>query len=178
MKYQAYEHYKDSGVDWLGKIPTHWDLLPSLALVENINQKNSKNEYDNYLSLMANIGIIKYEDKGDIGNKKPDDLSKCKIVKKGQLVINSMNFAIGSFDMSPYDGICSPVYIVLQSKNDVFLERFALRVFENSFFQKYLATFGNGILEHRSAIGWDDIKNKKIGVPPLDEQKKFLDFLD
>ncbi len=69
---------------------------------------------------MANIGVIKYEDKGDVGNKKPDDLSKCKIVRKGQLVINSMNYAIGSYGMSPYDGICSPVYIVLQAKKMFF----------------------------------------------------------
>ena len=46
---------------------------------------------------MANVGVIKYEDKGDVGNKKPDDLSKCKIVKAGNLVINSMNYAIGSY---------------------------------------------------------------------------------
>ena len=103
---------------------------------------------------------------------------KCKIVRKGQLVINSMNYAIGSYGMSPYDGICSPVYIVLQAKKDTFLERFALRVFENTPFQKYLATFGNGILEHRAAINWEDIKNKYVPLPTLNEQKNILDFLD
>jgi len=89
-----------------------------------------------------------------------------------------MNYAIGSYGMSPYDGICSPVYIVLQAKKDTFLERFALRVFENTPFQKYLATFGNGILEHRAAINWEDIKNKYVPLPTLNEQKNILDFLD
>ncbi len=59
-----------------------------------------------------------------------------------------------------------------------FLERFALRIFENTPFQKYLATFGNGILEHRAAINWEDIKNKYVPLPTLDEQKNILDFLD
>lgn len=177
-KYQAYAEYKGSEVEWLGNVPQHWALVPCRAVVDHIVEKNSNNAFDNYLSLMANIGVIKYEDKGDVGNKKPDDLSKCKIVRKGQLVINSMNYAIGSYGMSPYDGICSPVYIVLQAKKDIFLERFALRVFENTPFQKYLATFGNGILEHRAAINWEDIKNKYVPLPTLNEQKNILDFLD
>lgn len=177
-KYQKYAEYKESGVEWLGEIPSHWDGVPCRSVVEHIVEKNTNNSSDNYLSLMANIGVIRYEDKGDIGNKKPEDLSKCKIVKKGQLVINSMNYSIGSFGMSSYDGICSPVYIVLQSKINVYLERFALRVFENSSFQKYLAKFGNGILEHRSAINWDDIKDKYIPLPSLKEQKSILLFLD
>lgn len=177
-KYEKYAEYKDSGVEWLGDIPSHWQSVPCKGVVEHIVEKNTDNALSNYLSLMANVGVIRYEDKGDIGNKKPEDLSKCKIVRKGQLVINSMNYSIGSYGMSPYDGICSPVYIVLQSLSGVYLERFALRIFENSFFQKYLSTFGNGILEHRSAINWDDIKGKYVPLPPLDEQKNILNFLD
>ena len=177
-KYQKYTEYQDSGIEWLGDIPSHWQSVPCRGVVEHIVEKNTDNALSNYLSLMANVGVIRYEDKGDIGNKKPEDLSKCKIVRKGQLVINSMNYSIGSYGMSPYDGICSPVYIVLQSLSGVYLERFALRIFENSFFQKYLSTFGNGILEHRSAINWDDIKGKYVPLPPLDEQKNILNFLD
>ncbi|MGB0992064.1 MAG: restriction endonuclease subunit S, partial [Akkermansiaceae bacterium] len=66
--------------------------------------KNEGARDQNYLSLMANIGVVRYEDKGDVGNKKPDDLTKCKIITVGDLVINSMNYAIGSYGMSPYSG--------------------------------------------------------------------------
>ncbi|WP_318504330.1 restriction endonuclease subunit S [Photobacterium leiognathi] len=159
-------------------VPTGWDILPCRAAVKNISEKNDDSRIQNYLSLMANVGVIRYEDKGDIGNKKPDDLSKCKIVKKGNLVINSMNYAIGSYGMSDFDGVCSPVYIVLDANTDVIEQRFALRVFENSPFQKYLATFGNGILAHRAAINWDDIKGAYIPIPPKCEQRKILHFLD
>ena len=127
---------------------------------------------------MANIGVIRYEDKGDVGNKKPDDLTKCKIVKQGNLVINSMNYSIGSYGMSPYDGVCSPVYVVLDPNVNKVERRFALRLFENRSFQKYIASFGNGILEHRAAIGWDDIKGAYIPLPPKEDQKKILAFLD
>ncbi len=154
---QAYLEYKESNIPWLGHIPSHWQILPCRAIVINQTQKNDGAEIQEYLSLMANIGVIRYEDKGDVGNKKPDDLSKCKIVKKGNLVINSMNYAIGSYGMSPYDGVCSPVYIVLEPNEHVIERRFALRIFENKPLQKHLALLGNGILEHRAAIKWDDL---------------------
>jgi len=127
---------------------------------------------------MANVGIIRYEDKGDVGNKKPDDLSKCKIVKRGDLVINSMNYGIGSYGLSPLDGICSPVYIVLDPKDDVIVERFVLRIFEEKEFQTFAQSFGNGILAHRSAIGWDYLKNILVALPPIPEQILLASFLD
>jgi type I restriction enzyme S subunit len=127
---------------------------------------------------MANVGVIRYEDKGDIGNKKPDDLAKCKIVRKGNLVINSMNYGIGSYGLSPYNGVCSPVYIVLQPKPSEIETQYALRVFEEKEFQSYAQSFGNGILAHRSAIGWDDLKNISIALPPLREQTQIARFLD
>jgi type I restriction enzyme S subunit len=127
---------------------------------------------------MANVGVIRYEDKGDVGNKKPDDLAKCKVVRPGNLVINSMNYGIGSYGLSPYSGVCSPVYIVLNPLKDVVDKRYALRVFEDKQFQAWAQSFGNGILAHRSAIGWDDLKNIKVALPPLVEQKILSRFLD
>ncbi|GIU23065.1 restriction endonuclease subunit S [Shewanella schlegeliana] len=177
-KQHEYSEYQSTGIAWCGKVPAHWSLVPCRAAVDHIVEKNHDGKVQNYLSVMANVGVIPYEEKGDIGNKKPDDLSKCKLVRKGQLVINSMNYSIGSYGMSDYDGVCSPVYIILQANTDTLHKRFALRVFENTPFQKHLATFGNGILAHRAAIGWDDIKGQYIPVPPMEEQEKILHFLD
>ena len=173
-----YSSYTKTDINWITEFPSHWKLFPCRSIVEHIVEKNENAKIQNYLSLMANIGVIRYEDKGDVGNKKPEDLSKCKIVRKGQLVINSMNYSIGSYGMSPYDGVCSSVYIILEAKEEVLLNRYALRIFENTAFQKYLSTFGNGILAHRSAIGWDDIKGAYIPLAPMDEQKSILKFLD
>lgn len=173
-----YSEYKESRVPWLGKIPSHWKLLPCRAIVDNQVEKNDTGKIEEYLSLMANIGVVRYEEKGDVGNKKPEDLTKCKLVKQGNLVINSMNYAIGSYGMSPFNGVCSPVYIVLEPKEQIVERRYALRLFENKPMQKHLAQLGNGILQHRAAIKWDDIKPQAVPVPPLEEQRAILYFLD
>ena len=178
MSFPRYPEYKPSGVEWLGEVPGHWEVLPCRAIVHERTAKNEGAACMDYLSLMANIGVIPYAEKGDVGNKKPEDVSKCKIVTRGDFVINSMNYGIGSYGLSDYDGVCSPVYIVLKPQNDVVESRFAFRIFENRSFQTYAQSFGNGILEHRCAINWDILKPIGVGVPPMVEQKAILAFLD
>lgn len=178
MSFPRYEEYKDSGLDWLGAVPAHWNVPPCRAIVTERSKRNDDGICEDYLSLMANIGVIPYADKGDIGNKKPEDLSKCKMVHEGDFVINSMNYYIGSYGISPYNGVCSPVYIVLTPRNDVVDSRFAFRIFEDDHFQEYAQSFGNGILEHRRSINWDILKTIPVPVPPPDEQHAIASFLD
>ena len=122
---------------WTHSVPDSWRVLPCRGIVVEKTKKNEDLSDENYLSLMANLGVIPYEEKGDVGNKKPDDLTKCKLVKKGDLVINSMNYGIGSYGLSSLDGVCSPVYIVLRPIENIVHERYALRIFESKLFQKY-----------------------------------------
>jgi type I restriction enzyme S subunit len=178
MSFPRYPAYKDSGVEWLGEVPEHWDVLPCRGIVDERNVKNEGAACQDYLSLMANVGIIPYEEKGDVGNKKPEDLGKCKLVRKGDFVINSMNYGIGSYGVSGYDGVCSPVYIVLIPKEEKVRPGFAFRIFEDKTFQSHAQSFGNGILAHRCTIGWDIIKGIGVPVPSSHEQERILQFLD
>jgi len=175
---KQYLEYKDSELEWFGEMPSDWKISSCRAIVFERNIRNDKNQSENYLSLMARIGVVPYEEKGNIGNKKPNDLKKCKIVNIGDFVINSMNYYIGSYGMSEYFGICSPVYIVLSPNKSIIEPKFAFRIFENSTFQKLAQSYGNGILEHRRMINWDILKNIKIPLPPLDMQRKIVAYLD
>lgn len=178
MNWPVYPAYTSSGVDWIGEVPLSWKIAPVRAAMLESDVRNAGENNTNYLSLMANVGVIPYAEKGDIGNKKPDDLTKCKIVRRNDFVINSMNYQIGSYGVSEYDGVCSPVYIVLQHRPAVVELRFALRIFETKSFQKYAQSFGNGILEHRRAINWASLKALRITIPPIADQRKIIKFLD
>ena len=178
MSFPRYSKYKDSNVDWFKLVPSHWSIESCRSVFLERNERNDPLVSEDYLSLMANVGVMPYEEKGDVGNKKPEDLGKCKQVHEGDLVINSMNYGIGSYGLSKYRGVCSPVYIVLTPKKHKIEERFAFRILETKQFQKYAQSFGNGILEHRAAINWDTLKNIGIPTPPIEEQRLILNFLD
>ena len=178
MSLPKYSEYKKTNVDWLSEVPAHWNIQSCRGVLTDRNERNEPLINENYLSLMANIGIILYEEKGDVGNKKPEDLGKCKQVYPGDLVINSMNYGIGSYGLSKHRGVCSPVYIVLTPKLNKVEERYAFRILEIKKFQQYAQSFGNGILEHRASISWDILKNIGLPLPSIEEQRKILQFLD
>src|SRR5690606_26818865 len=119
IKPKPYLSYRDSGDAWLGQIPSHWSVLRGSAFLYEKKRKNENLQSENYLSLMAGRGVIPYAEKGDVGNKKPDDLTKCKMVEAGDFVVNSMNFSIGSYGISKHYGICSPVYVVMSHNDEV-----------------------------------------------------------
>lgn len=177
MSLSAYSEYKPSDAAWLGDIPKHWSLESLRGQFEELKDKNVGALDQNYLSLVAGRGVMPYAEKGEMGNKKPDDLEKCKLVKAGNFVINSMNFGIGAFGVSAHDGVCSPVYVVLEPSEPRSL-RYLRWIFDNPGFREVAQSFGNGILAHRAAIGWDDLKLMKIGVPPIEEQEAIATFLD
>ena len=152
-------------------------LSPVRSALTERTQKNTE-ECSSYLSLMANKGVIPYAEKGDVGNKKPDDLSKCKVVQVGDFVINSMNFMIGSFGRSKYAGICSPVYIVASPNSLDFDPRFVMYIFQLPTFQSHVGRLGTGLLAHRMAVGWDELKGQLIPAPPLPTQTAIADYLD
>jgi len=174
---QRYAEYKDSGVDWLGEIPAEWETAPIRSLFTESRKKNRKLEDSNYLSLVAGVGVIPYAEKGDVGNKMPEDLSNCKIVAPNDFVLNSMNFGIGSFGRSKYQGVCSSVYVILKGLDITQLSYFE-RVFQQPLFQKFSQSLGNGILAHRCAIGWDELKNERFPVPSSNEVNAIAEFLD
>jgi type I restriction enzyme S subunit len=161
---------KHSGVDWLGDVPADWETSPLRSLMNLRNERNNAYQSDNYLSLMANVGIIPYAEKGDVGNKAPEDLGKCKIVSKGDFVLNSMNFGIGSFGVTNYEGILSPVYLVLRPILREVNYSYFSNLFMTSLFREYAQMFGSGILEHRSAIPWEKLKTIVLPLPPRIEQ--------
>lgn len=163
---------------WFDALPHDWTVKPVRVALAEKDEKNESAKCVNYLSLVSGIGIIPYAEKGDVGNKKPDDLSKCKLVAEGDFVINSMNFLIGAFGRSPFNGICSPVYIVAEPNQQEFDPRFLMRVFQVREFQRHVGRLGNGILELRMAIGWHELKNQGIPAPPIAEQTRIANFLD
>jgi type I restriction enzyme S subunit len=148
-------------------------------LVRLRNEKNDPIRISQVLSLTAARGVIRYEEKGAIGNNASEDISRYSIVREGDIVVNSMNVIIGSVGLSKYDGVLSPVYYVLTPlENGLIDMRFLAYHFQIQSFQKSLIKIGNGILDHRMKIPWINLKAEKIALPPIEEQRRIADYLD
>ena len=142
-------------------------------------ERNNPVRVTQILSLTAARGVIPYEEKGDIGNKASEDISRYSIVRHGDLVLNSMNVIIGSVGLSKYEGALSPVYYVLTPVDETKVDRrFLAYHFKIREFQRQLIRLGYGILDHRLRIPWISLKSQELALPPLAEQIRVADSLD
>jgi len=168
---------KPSGAEWLGGVPEHWRVVRLGNLLSERSETNDDGAITFVLSLLRQRGVIPYDEKGNIGNKKSDDITRYKIVRPGDIVVNCMNVIIGSVGLSSYTGVLSPVYYVLVSRrgNE---PKYLNAIFQSPTFHRSLARIGNGILAHRMRIPMELLKCELLPCPPADEQRAIVRFLD
>ena len=170
MIYATYERYKDSGVDWLGAIPSDWELGRISAFFSERRQKVSDKDYP-ALSV-TKLGVFpQWENVA-----KSNDGDNRKLVKKGDFVINSRSDRKGSSGIAKQDGSVSLINIVLKPVN--IEPRYSEYLFKSYNFIEEFYRVGHGIVADLWTTRFDDIKNSMIALPTFDEQVKIANFLD
>lgn len=180
---------KETKQEWIGNIPTHWDLKKIKFVFWNRNENNNPIKSENLISLTIEKGVIPHSEKTGGGNKPKDDLTKYKLVYPGDIVLNSMNVIAGAVGISKYFGVVSPVYYMLIPKDLDHSNEYFHHLFRTETFQKSLYGLGNGILIKqnedtgklntiRMRIPMDKLGDQFIPVPPAEEQKLIAKYLD
>ena len=174
---KPYPEYKDTGSPWLGDIPKHWGVYRLGSVLCERKETNDALQETQVLSVLKDIGVIRYEDKGRIGNKKSEDITRYKIVRPDDIVVNCMNVIIGSAGRSRYTGCLSPVYYVLTTRSEHNNPRYIDAVFSTKSFQRSLVRIGSGILAHRMRIPMELLKCEPFPLPSPEEQGAIVHFL-
>lgn len=179
---------KDSGVNWIGEIPGHWEVKPLKQVLQERKEMNSPIKTDFILSLTMDKGVIPYSEKIGGGNKAKEDLSDYKLAYQNDIVLNSMNVVVGSVGLSKYFGCVSPVYYMLYTRNIENKIEYFNYVFQSSVFQKSLMGLGNGIMMKESSTGklntirmrisMSKLNMVEIPVPSIEEQDRIVRYLD
>src|ERR1035437_10143153 len=113
-KYETYPEYKDSGVEWLGKIPKEWGAQKIVSIFDFPNQKVTE---ANYEPLSVTYGGIKKQIETAA---KVAEGSLRKLVKVGDIAINGRSDRKGAVGVSEYEGGVSLVYNVLRKRDKTF----------------------------------------------------------
>ena len=175
---EPYPAYKDTGVPWLAQVPEHWEVPRLGTLLRERGETNDDNGVTEVLSVMRDRGVIPYAEKGNIGNKKSEDITRYKIVRPDDIVVNCMNVIIGSVGLSKYTGCLSPVYYVLTRRSETDTPHYLNAYFQTKPFQESLVRIGNGILAHRMRIPMELLKSEPFPRPPTAEQSAIVRFLN
>ncbi len=173
---ERYSKYKDSGVKWLGDIPSHWEvkhLRNFLTLFSEKGYGDSK-----LLSVTREKGVIlrDKDNKDENHNFVPDDLSGYKHINKGDFVINKMKSWQGSYGVSDYEGIVSPAYFTckLRGVNPKFFSMAIRSKAYTGFFMQY----SKGIRIDQWDLDPNSMKDIPFILPSLVEQFSIVNYLD
>ena len=168
---QRYDTYKDSGVKWLGKIPSHWEVKRLASYFTERRVKVSDKEYEP-LSV-TKLGVFpQWENVA-----KTNDGDNRKLVKKGDFVINSRSDRKGSSGVADRDGSVSLINIVLKPRNTIRADFSNYLLKSYKFIEEYYRN-GRGIVADLWTTRYDEMKMIKLAVPPLEEQTAIANYLD
>ena len=172
---------KDSGVEWLGEVPEHWNLKPikflaktnQLTLAENTDE-NYEIQYVDIGSVSRTNGIEKIE---TILFKDAPSRAR-RIVKDGDIIVSTVRTylkAIAYIENPPKNLIVSTGFAVLNPIRTVIFPQYAKFTFLAEQFIAEVIAKSKGI--SYPAITATELADIKIALPPLNEQKVILQYL-
>ncbi|MBQ7872610.1 MAG: restriction endonuclease subunit S [Clostridia bacterium] len=166
---------KDSGIEWIGMIPSHW-------YVDKIKYHLKRNEPRNpgnvqVLSVYREYGIIPKDSRDDNHNVTSEDTSKYKYVRPGDLVINKMKAWQGSLAVSKYEGIVSPAYFIYNFTDEKFNKQY-FHFLVRACYKEEFRRISGGIREGQWDLPAEAFENVLVLLPPIEEQNIIVDYLD
>lgn len=176
MAFPKYESYKDSGEDWIGEVPKHWDVLRTKNVFRLVAEPAPKNNDEELLSVYSDIGVKPRRELEERGNK-ASTTDGYWIVKKGDVIVNKLLAWMGAIGVSDYDGVTSPAYDILRARKPID-SKFYHYLFRTQICIDKLKKHSKGIMEMRLRLYFDEFGNIKIPYPSIEEQNRIVDFLD
>jgi type I restriction enzyme S subunit len=165
-----YPEYKNTGIDWLGPIPSQWSLKRIGQLFSERKQKVDDKTFPPLSVTMS--GVV--DQLSDIA--KTDHTDNRKLVRKGDFVINSRSDRKGSSGISPRDGSVSVINIVMEPRE--FEPSFHEYLFKSFYFKEEFFRNGKGIHWDLWSTKWDQLKVILIPVPSPNTQSLISTYLD
>ena len=178
IKMAKYLAYKNSGVEWLGEIPSHWTIKRIKHLFTEINERSFDGSED-LLSVSQYTGVTNKTERLEGGGMLTNaaTLEGYKKVWEGDLVSNIMLAWNGSLGFSPFNGITSPAYSIYRLKtNDV--NRYFHYLLRTELYKSEFKRHSSGVIESRLRLYTDDFFRIESILPPLPEQTAIAAFLD
>ncbi|WP_436659147.1 restriction endonuclease subunit S [Acinetobacter sp. P1(2025)] len=165
---------KDSGVEWLGDVPEHWNLKRFGYLFDENKKKNIGLKETNVLSL--SYGNIKEKNIDDNKGLLPESFETYQIIEPNNIVFRFTDLQNDKRSLrsaiSKYHGIITSAYIAVKTKQNADFYNYLFRAYD---LQKVFYSMGEGM---RQSLKMDELNKMPVVLPNKDEQTQIVSFLD
>lgn len=176
-KYPKYSEYKDSGVEWLGEIPGHWEFFEGRRVFTSVRQQALSS--DEQLAASQKHGVIPQKLMMQLNDAKVmlalKGTESFRHVEKNNFVISLRSFE-GGIEHSSYDGCVSPAYTVLKSTKDIDYRYFRY-LFKSTPYIAALQSTTDSLRDGKS-ISYEQFGRISLPLFGKIEQNAIANFLD
>ena len=161
---------KPSGLDWLGEIPAHWEVLRAKYVFREFDARSTTGN-ETHLSMSQKLGLVP----SDMvqSTLRSDSYVGGKLCQPGDLVLNRLKAHLGVFAVAKQGGVISPDYSVFRMRREVDPDYFE-SVLKSPACRRELRVRAKGIVEGFWRLYTDDFYDIRLPVPPLDEQEAIM----
>lgn len=171
---KKYESYKDSGVGWIGEIPSHWSCV-SFRRIAKV-QCNLVRPSENLTMFQISPDSIE-KNSGKIIKTRTVEEAKVDSDNhrfyKGQILYSKIRPLLNKVTIAPYDGLCSAdMYPISTIENTEYVMYYMLS-------EAFLSSVKNIVADRvkMPKINQDELKNTDFVIPPFSEQQVMVDYL-
>ena len=171
---QPYPSYKASGVEWLGKVPSHWEVRRARYIFREIDRR-SPDGSEQHLSMSQSLGLVPSH---FVENRTlvSENYAGGKLCRSGDLVLNRLKAHLGVFARAQQSGIISTDYTVLRPNREAKTEYFE-QVLRSPSCRGELRTRAKGIVEGFWRLYTDDLYDIYLPLPTVDEQESIIRWI-
>ncbi len=177
MSLPRYLSYKAESADWLGDIPNHWDVCKFRHVFTESSEKIDGTIVGVMLSVSGYRGVEIKEYDDENRRRLDEDLIGYRIVRPGQLVVNTMWLNYAGLGVSEHEGYVSPAYRSYDIAEG-FNKRFIHHMMRSESFVRGYTKYLTGIRPNSLQMSRDDLMAFSVLKPPVQEQDAIADFLD
>ena len=167
--------YFATGLPWLGKVPSHWEVRRNGRLFLQRNETGFPELPVLEVSLKTGVRVRDFDN--STRKQVMSDPDKYKRARRGDIAYNMMRLWQGAVGVAPVDGLVSPAYIVAKPLAETDTRYYAY-LFRIGAYMDEVNKFSRGIVSDRNRLYWEDFKQMPSPFPPPEEQAAIVRFLD
>ncbi len=168
---------KDSGVDWIGEIPAHWEVRRAKYLFREMNERSDSGA-EELLSVSHMTGVTPRSEK-NIYMFMAEDYSGSKLCEPGDLIYNIMWAWMGALGVSDHRGIVSPSYAIFRPfDQNMFNRKYLEWLMRSNSYVEHYNKVSTGLHSSRLRFYSHMFFDMFLGYPAREEQEIIVAYIE
>ncbi|MFQ1831881.1 restriction endonuclease subunit S [Aeromonas veronii] len=178
-KYQPYPAYQKSEAEWIGQLPSEWNLKRGKYVFHEINERSESGD-EQLLSVSEYYGVKPRQDVAEEGEflSRAESLVGYKKCQVDDLAMNIMLAWKTGLGVSEYEGIISPAYAVFRFYLSVAVPAYMHYLLRTEMYSGHFKTLSTGVIDSRLRLYPETFSTIEIVLPSVEEQRSIAAFLD